>query len=47
MGEAYEGGVDCRVSAFELSKCKGDHVGYDRTGWDAERDSQGCGGVEY
>jgi hypothetical protein len=35
------GGIDCRVSAFELSKCKDDRVGYDRTGRDAERDSRG------
>jgi hypothetical protein len=46
-GEAREGGVDCRVSALELSKCKDDRVGYDRTSWDAERDSQGRGGVKY
>jgi hypothetical protein len=31
MGEAREGGVDCRVSAFELSKCKGTIAfGYER-----------------
>jgi hypothetical protein len=29
------------------TSCKGDRVGYDRIGWDAERDSQGRGGVEY
>jgi hypothetical protein len=30
-GEAREGGVDCRVSAFELSKCKGTIAfGYER-----------------
>jgi hypothetical protein len=28
-GEAREGGVDCRVSAFELLKCNGDRIGYD------------------
>jgi hypothetical protein len=26
-GEAREGGADCQVSAFELSKCKDDRVG--------------------
>jgi hypothetical protein len=34
MEEAREGGIDCRVPAFELSKCKGDRVGYDRIGFE-------------
>jgi hypothetical protein len=45
-GEACEGGVDCRVSALELSKCKDDRVGYDQVGRFTERDSQGRGRVE-
>ena len=32
---------DCRVSAFELSKCEGDRLDYDRSGGFAERNSRG------
>jgi hypothetical protein len=36
-----------RVCGSCVDSREDDRVGYDRTGWDAERDSQGRGGVEY